>query len=337
MRTGVVTFADDDKNSGRASAHCASYRNMLVYKLVGRSRMNGKSERDILVVGATGNQGGAVARKLRERGYKVRALCRDLESPAARALASMGVNLHLGDLEEQASIDSAVEGAYGVFGIQNFWQGFPATKLGTEGEIRQGKNLLDAARKAGVQHFIQSTGGGVTVAPELAVNQGKLAVEQYARTIGIPLTVMRPVFFMENFDNPAWGMPQSLQNGRLDLPFHPDTRLMMCAVADLAAFVAIAFDQPDEFIGCSFDVASDEMTMRDIASTFTRVMGRPVAFTGDPAGLDALAEMDADLAGIFRFEIFERGFRAFLPGLRALHPGLSQLEEYLRQKGWANR
>ncbi|EMJ36903.1 hypothetical protein LEP1GSC079_0062 [Leptospira interrogans str. FPW1039] len=66
-------------------------------------------------------------------------------------------------------------------------------------------------------------------------------------------------------------------------------------------------------------------------------MGRPVAFTGDPAGLDVLAEMDADLAGIFRFEIFERGFRAFLPGLRALHPGLSRLEEYLRQKGWANR
>ncbi|ABJ78341.1 NmrA family protein [Leptospira borgpetersenii serovar Hardjo-bovis str. Sponselee] len=217
------------------------------------------------------------------------------------------------------------------------WQGFPATKLGTEGEIRQGKNLLDAARKAGVQHFIQSTGGGVTVAPELAVNQGKLAVEQYARKIGIPLTVMRPVFFMENFDNPAWGMPQSLQNGQLDLPFHPDTRLMVCAVEDLAAFVVIAFDQPDKFIGCSFDVASDEMTMRDIASTFTRVMGRPVAFTGDPASLDALAEMDADLAGIFRFEIFERGFRAFLPGLRALHPGLSQLEEYLRQKGWANR
>lgn len=297
--------------------------------------MSTDANRKILVTGATGTQGGAVVKQLLARGYRVRALCRDPASPAARTLADNGVEVYHGDLDDRASIDAAVAGVHGVFGVQNFWDGFPARKLGAEGELRQGKNLLDAARAAGVRHFVQSTGVGVTIAPELPVNQGKRAVEAHARAIGIPCTILRACFFMDNFDNPKWGFRDALREGRLELPFAPDTRLQMLAAEDLGQFVAMAFERPNDFIGAQVDLASDELSMTAIAETFTRVTGRPTRFTGSPAGLEAMTQMDEDLGTLFRVEMYERGFRAFIAGLRALHPGLATLEAHLRRAGWA--
>jgi uncharacterized protein YbjT (DUF2867 family) len=297
--------------------------------------MSTDANRKILVTGATGTQGGAVVKHLLARGYRVRALCRDPGNQAARALTDKGVEVYRGDLDDRASIDAAVAGVDGVFGVQNFWDGFPARKLGAEGELRQGRNLLDAARAAGVQHFVQSTGAGVTIAPELPVNKGKLAVEAHARAIGIPWTILRGCFFMDNFDNPAWGFRDALRAGRLELPFAADTRLQILAAEDLGYFAAMAFERPHDFIGAQVDLAGDELSMTAIAETFTRVTGRPTRFTGSPAGLEAMTQMDEDLGTLFRVEMYERGFRAFIPGLRALYPGLLTLEAYLRRAGWA--
>jgi uncharacterized protein YbjT (DUF2867 family) len=294
------------------------------------------SNREILVTGATGLQGGTVARHLRKRGYRLRALCRDPDSAAARAVADSGVQVFRGDLEDRASLDAAVKGVYGVFSVQNYWDGFPARKLGRAGEARQGINLLEAARAAGVQHFIQSSGAGVTIAPELDVNAGKLAVESHGRAIGIPLTIIREVFFMETFTNPLWGLRDAILDGRLDLPVAPHTRLQMLAVDDLGHFVGMVFDRPAEFVGATFDLAGDQRAMVEIAETFTRVMGRPVRFTGSPEGVSKLREFDADLADMFRVQLYERGFQAFIPALRALHPEMHTLDAYLRKAGWAN-
>src|SRR5215212_7120293 len=119
-----------------------------------------KKGKDILVTGATGAQGGAVVRHLIYRGWTVRALSRSLEKPEARALAEIGVHVVQGDMEDRASLDAAMEGAYGVFSVQNFWDGFPQQVLGAEGEVRQGKNVADAAKAAGVEHFVQTTAAG---------------------------------------------------------------------------------------------------------------------------------------------------------------------------------
>lgn len=96
----------------------------------------------ILVSGATGNQGGAVVRRLLERGFRVRALSRDTQKPEAQALAEGGAEVVRGDLNDPASVEQAVEGVYGVFSVQNFYEG------GYEGEVRQGKTLADAAKGA---------------------------------------------------------------------------------------------------------------------------------------------------------------------------------------------
>ena len=299
--------------------------------------MNPSNDRRILVTGATGTQGGAVARQLLARGHRGRALCRDPESEPAGALARAGVDIRRGDLDDPDSLSAALEDISGVFAVHDFWDGFPAKKLGAEGELRQGKHLVDAARAAGVRHLVLSTGGGVTIAPELEVNRGKLAIEEHARASGVPLTIVRPVFFMENFDNPAWGMRDALLDGRLDLPFAPDTGLQMLASEDLGHLVTMAFERPEEFVGCTFDLAGDRMTMLEIAETFSRVMGRTVEFSGSPEGLAYLEQMDADLGTLFRVEIYQRGFRAFLPALRALHPGMLRLEDYLQRAGWVGR
>ncbi len=91
----------------------------------------------IAVTGATGQQGGAVARKLLADGWKVRALTRDVNKPAAQALAEAGAELFAGDMDSRSDLEAAFQGVYGVFSVQNFW----LPNVGFEGEIQQGKML----------------------------------------------------------------------------------------------------------------------------------------------------------------------------------------------------
>ena len=290
----------------------------------------------ILVTGATGTQGRAVVRHLQKHGYRVRALSRNPDKAAARALAEAGATVMRGDLEDRASIDAAVEGAYGVFSLQNFWEGFPTSFLGAEGEVRQGKNVADAAKAASVQHFVYASGGGADRVNGISHLDCKLVIERYIRALRLPATIIRPVFFMDNFDTPAFGYQQPVLEGRLDLPLIEDKKLQMVASDDIGHFVALAFDRPGDFLGASFELAGDELTMTEIAATFTRVMGRPVRFTGGPANIAEIRKLSEDFAAMYTW-FNEGGFQAFLPGLRALHPGLVRFEQYLRGAGWEGR
>lgn len=110
-----------------------------------------KTPKTIAVVGATGRQGGAVVRHLLRTGdFRARALVRDKTSPAAARLPSLGVEVHQADLEDPSSLEAALAGADGVFSVQNYWE----KCVGYDGEIRQGKNLALAAKRAGIGHFV---------------------------------------------------------------------------------------------------------------------------------------------------------------------------------------
>ncbi|EYF03914.1 Hypothetical protein CAP_5015 [Chondromyces apiculatus DSM 436] len=223
-----------------------------------------------------------------------------------------------------------------MFGVQNYWDGAPSSKLGEEGEVRQGKNLMEAAKAAGVSHFIQSSGGGVTIAPELSVNRGKLAIEEHGMALGLPLTIIRGVFFMDNFDDRELGFCEGILKGQLAMPWDPETKLQMIAVEDFARFVVLAFEQPEKFIGARFDLAGDELTMVGIAETLSRVMGIPVNFVGSSAALAHVKAKDEDMGNLFT-AVFRHGFRAAIPELRALHPEMLTFEAFLRKSGWAER
>ena len=142
----------------------------------------GNEKRVILVSGATGQQGGTTARNLLERGFAVRALTRDTEKAAARELADLGAEVVSGDLEDRASVDSVLDGVYGVFSVQQFME------TGVEGEVRQGALLADAAKAAGVEHLVYSSVGSAHRETGIPHFESKWQVEEHVRASGVPCT-----------------------------------------------------------------------------------------------------------------------------------------------------
>ncbi|MGZ9235072.1 MAG: NmrA/HSCARG family protein, partial [Anaerolineales bacterium] len=154
------------------------------------------NDKIIAVTGATGQQGGAVARRLLADGWKVRALTRDENKPAAQELDSLGAELAAGDMDNRAELEAAFQGAYGVFSVQNFW----LPNVGFEGEIRQGKNVAEAARAAGVQHLVYSSVGAAHRGMGQKHFESKWIIERYIHSLDIPYTILRPAAFFENFN-----------------------------------------------------------------------------------------------------------------------------------------
>ena len=278
--------------------------------------------RVILVSGATGQQGGAVARRLLERGFAVRALTRDPEKPAAKELAGLGAEVVEGDLDDRDSVERGLEGARGVFSVQQF------AETGVEGEVRQGKALADAAKAAGVEHFVYSSVGSAHRETGIPHFDSKWEVEEHAREIGLPYTVLRPAFFMQNWE----GMREPILGGTLPQPLDPDKPFQQMAVGDIGAFAALAFENPEEWIGREVDLAGEELTMPEIADTFSRVTGRKIGYFQVP--WDQFEEqMGEEFAVMYRW-FNEVGYEADIGALRSEHPGLTSLEDYLRGHGW---
>ena len=284
-----------------------------------------KGEKTILVAGATGQQGGAVARRLLAAGWSVRALTRDSEAPAAQALARQGASVVQGDLADRDSLDLALAGAYGVFSVQVFW---PPT-VGVEGEVSHGKNLADAARAAGVKHLVYSSVGGADRNTGVAHFESKWQIEQHIRSLGLPATILRPVFFMENFFFPNFRGP--ILEGVLNWELRPETRLAMIAVDDIGAFAALALESPDEFIGRAIEIGGDELTPPEVAEHFSRAIGRPVRFAEQ--SMDQIRGFDPDLAAMLQW-FNDEGYQVDIPALRDIHPQLTTFEEWLRKAGW---
>jgi uncharacterized protein YbjT (DUF2867 family) len=281
-----------------------------------------QQNKTILVTGATGQQGGAVVRSLSAHGWKVRALVRDLEKPAAKHLAKNNVELRQGDLFTPASLEEALKGVYGVFSVQT-----PAESVGAE--IIQGKFLADAAQKARVQHFVYSSVGGAERESGIPHFESKWQIEKHIRTLGLPATILRPVFFMDNFA--SYFGASIKQHNTLLLPLHPQTRLQMIATENIGSFAALAFEQPSSFVGKALEIAGDELSMMELAETFSRVMKRLIVFAEQP--MEQVIQTSPENA--LMMEWFNKeGYQAVLPALRALDPSLLNMETWLRKTGW---
>ncbi len=286
--------------------------------------MSGKT---IAVTGATGLQGGAVARRLLAEGWTVRALTRDANKPQAQALAAAGAQLAPGDMENLAELQAAFQGADAVFSVQNFW--LPG--VGYEGEVRQGKLVVDAAQAAGTKHFIYSSVGAAHRGEGQRHFDSKYVIEQYLQASGLPYTILRPAAFMEN-NNFPWTRPYILNGMFQGLGLRAEKEMQIIAVEDIAVFVALALAQPQTYLGQTVELAGDALTEAQIAATFTKVLGRPVALTPPQANG---AAPNAEMIAMYRFFNGE-AYVADIPALRAVYPGLLTLEQYLRKNGWEN-
>lgn len=297
--------------------------------------MSATSTPTIVVTGATGQQGGAVVRSLR-RAFHVKAITRDPKKPQAQALGQLGVEVIGADLLDRPSLERAFAGAHGVFALTNFWDGAASGKpLGAEGEVQQGKNLVDAAKAAKVSHLVfSSVGSGYAWPSKVPHVVSKQEVERYLLDSKLPSTVLRPAFFMENFNAPSMDFGPKAREGRLEIPIRAHQRLQLISTEDIGAFAALAFERPADFLGAAFDIAGDALTPSQMAAVFTRVTGKQVQSVADERAIPAIRKFSEEFG--LMWEAFDAlGGDAFIPGLKALHPALESLEGFLRRTGWA--
>ena len=251
--------------------------------------------KSVLVTGATGHQGGAVARELLGKGYKVRAMTRKPQEEPARKLAALGAEVVEGDMDDEASLGKALRGVWGAFAVQNTWE------AGVEKEEVQGKRFAKAARAAGVQHFVYSSVASAHRKTGIPHFDNKWRVEETVRGLGFPThVVIRPVFFMENFLSP-WFKP-GIDAGKLAMAIKPETPLQMIAVADIGKYGLWAFENPGKLNGRGIDIAGDGLTMPQTAAVISKAAGRKVEFERPP--IEEVRKWSADYA--LMLEWFDR-------------------------------
>lgn len=226
-----------------------------------------EERRTIVVIGATGLQGGAVARHLLRNGWHVRALTRKAGSQKAQALTDLGAEVVQGDMNDPASLKTAFAGAYGIFSVQN------PVLSGVEGEIRQGKTVADVAGEVGIQHLVYSSAGTGKQGTGIPSWESKLAIETYMKALALPLTVLRPMAFMELMTEkkffPAvstWHlMPQLMGSTR---------KVGWLSADDLGVIVARVFAEPERFIGQELQLASDVASIDECRAIYRDVRGK---------------------------------------------------------------
>jgi uncharacterized protein YbjT (DUF2867 family) len=284
--------------------------------------------RAVLVTGATGNQGGATARHLLRAGWQVRALVRNPDSVAARTLAKLGAQLVAGDLADRESLDRAAAEVHGVFSAQGLPG--PDAVWAAEAEVSMGVNVAEAAAAAGARHLVYASVAGADRDPEPWHWRTKALIEDHIRTLDLPYTILRPVMFMENHaSRTPYGITGAAALIRV-IP--PAAKVQMIAASDIGAFAALAFADPERYVGLSLELAGDEPTGELLAETIGRAIGRAV--NRDPLPREVMEAMGIDSA---RLESAERfgGWQADLPALRELHPGLLNFEGWLAAGGAA--
>ncbi|MBB6634836.1 NmrA/HSCARG family protein [Cohnella thailandensis] len=282
-----------------------------------------RGQKTIVVMGATGRQGGATARRLLADGWKVRAFTRDASSAAASALARAGAELREGNMEDRPSLVKAMEGAYGVFSVQP--PEWDPSDAAAKREIRLGVQVADAAKQAGVRHYVYSSVGGADRQSRFRY-LAKTEIERHVREIGLQATVLRPAGFMESYAKPMFGLRQ----GKLTDGMRPDVPVKLIAVEDIGAFAGMAFREPQTFIGRTIELAGDAPTSTALAASLSRALRRPIRYERIP--IETIRSLNGTLASIYEWlngESYEVDFAE----LRRLHPGLMTFDDWLARQG----
>jgi uncharacterized protein YbjT (DUF2867 family) len=284
------------------------------------------NQQKFFVVGATGQQGGAVTKSLIRKGHHVRALVRKAKQHSEKAdvLKNMGVEIVLGDMTDQASLEQAMSGVDGMFAMTTFFE------EGLDVEVQQGMIIAEAAKKSHLPHLVYSSVGSAHRNTGIPHFESKWKVEQHIQQLGIPATILRPAFFMDNFTTL---MREGILQGNLTVPMHTQIKLQMVAVLDIGEFGAAALIRPTEFIGQGIELAGDELTMEEVVEHFSRILKRPVQFTPLPDD-QAEAAMGFDMAAMFRW-FNGVGYCADIQDLRTRFGiPLTSFAEYLERVAW---
>ena len=238
----------------------------------------------VLVTGITGKQGGAVARLLLDKGHKVRGLTRNAESPAAKALAGLGVTFATGSLDDRAAVDRAVAGVDAVFAMSTPFE------AGMEAETKQGITVADATKAAGA-HLVFTSVGSADRATGIPHFESTWEVEKHITKIGAKATVIAPVYFMENA---MMFTGEQMKQGVYATPLAPTRKLAQIALADIGAVAVSVLENPARYAGKRYDLAGDEVSGNDAVEILSRVTGKKFNYFQVP--MENIKQMSEDMA-----------------------------------------
>jgi uncharacterized protein YbjT (DUF2867 family) len=274
----------------------------------------------IVVTGATGNQGGAVVKHLLSKDFTIKAVSRNLHGKGADKLGEMGVEVVFGDLDKPETLTPILKGVYGVYSVQNNWTSSIAV------EIAQGKSLADAAKAAGVEHFVYSSVGGAERHTGIPHFDSKGEIERHIAKIGLPYTFVRPAYFVENFL--AEGSFAFINWSLLSWALKKNRKIQFAAVDDIGAYVALVFSQPDSFMDQAIELAGDEKTFAEIKEIYMQVMGKKPSYLTMPGWL--FSPMSKEMSTMFTWFKNDE-FQADIPALRDQLPQLKSLKQALTE------
>jgi uncharacterized protein YbjT (DUF2867 family) len=282
----------------------------------------------VLVTGATGNQGGAVADHLlaADTDFDVRGLTRDADSDRAQALANRGATMVEGNLDDPETLRPHVEDADAVFAVTNFWTS------GYDAQVQQGKNIADVSAEAGVDHFVFSGVGSHELDTGIPHFDTAMEIEDHAQDLDLPMTILQPVFFFQNLE----AFAEDILEGTLAFPLEEGVSLQMIDTDDLGRAAAVAFEHPEEFVGDRYELAGDELTLAETADLLSEVTGVDVDAVHVPTE-DAVEDFGEEFTVMCEW-FNEVGYKADVETLEETFGfEFTDLETYLHEHGWEDK
>ena len=283
----------------------------------------------VLVVGSTGNQGGAVVDHLlaSDQAFDVRGLTRDATSETAQALEDRGVTMVEGDLNDPESLRGPVGDADAVFAVTNFWT------VGYDAQVEQGETVATVAAEEDVDHFVFSGVGSHDEDTGVPHFDSAGEIDEHVRGLDLDWTVLKPVFFYENLEAFAEDI---VDDGQLALPLAEGVGLQMVSNDDLGHAAAVALSNPEEFVGESIDIAGDEKSLEETADVLSDVTGVDVEAVHVPIE-DAYESFGEEFTVMCEW-FNEVGYSADIPALEDRFGfEFDTLEAYLHDNGWAEK
>ena len=299
----------------------------------------------IAVVGATGQQGGGLARAILaepEAGFKLRAITRNPDSEKAQELAKLGAEVVQADLDDEASVAKAFDGAYGAFLVTNFWE-----TMSPEREYAQAKNLAQAAKTAGVEHAIWSTLEDTRESVPLDDDRMPTLLGNYKvphfdvkgeanalfTEAGVPTTFLQTTFYWEGFT--SFFPPKRQEDGSLVIALAMGNgKLAGIAAEDIGRTAFGIFKRGKELTGQTVSIAGEHLTGAEVAAAFSALVGEPVHYYPVPfegiraAGFPAAEEMGNMFQYYAEFDDEFTG-RRDLAKVRELNPRLQDFNTWL--------
>ena len=274
----------------------------------------------IFVTGATGNQGGAVARNLIRNNFKVKCLTRHPNSVHAHQLEKLDALVVHGDLDKPYTFSQHLKDVDGIFSVQTFVHGI-------EKEIRKGTGLADLAKANNIKHFLYSSVAGADLHTGIPHWESKLKIENHLKSTGIPYTIIRPASLFENFLRPQ--VKSRLLKGKLVSPVGKNILQQFISADDIGKMSAEIFTNPGKHIGKTITLAAEELNLVQVAEIFSEVMGKEIKYEQLPMVITRLV-MGKNLYKMFKWvnennAVFIKDFTAY----KNNNPDLTSLREWI--------